>query len=297
MAQICPTAKLEKLLLPTDGSEFNEGAIREAINLAKTCSSKIIAISVIETNPEYETIAPQLVEKAEKEAREHLESVKERASKEGVECEIIACHGEEPYKYIVEEAEKNKINMIVMGRRGRTGIKRLMLGSVTAKVIGHTSSNVLVVPREAGIECKNIVAATDGSQFGKTAVYEAIGIAKRCKSNLTIVTVITYEDLVHIEHSRLRLTAAADEEMIRIERNIKELKETAIKEGIPTEAFILSGIPAEAIINTAKTKNADLIVMGSHGRTGIDRLLVGSVAERVILLSLSAVLVVKAGEK
>jgi uncharacterized protein len=293
----CPTAKLEKLLLPTDGSEFNEGAIREAIKLAKTCSGKIIAVSVIQTNPEYEAIAPQLVEKEEKEAREHLESVKERASQKGVECEIIARHGEETYKCIVEEAEKNKVDMIVMGRRGRTGIKRLMLGSVTAKVIGHTSSNVLVVPREAVIECKNIIAATDGSKHGERAVYEALGIAKRCNSSLTIVTVITSEHLVQVEHSRLQISEAADMEMVKIEHDIKELKETAIKEGIQTESFILSGVPAEAIINTAKTKNADLIVMGSHGRTGIERLLVGSVTERVIVLSSSAVLVVKAGGK
>jgi len=72
MAEFCPTAKLEKLLLSTDGSEFSEGAIREAIKLAKTCSSKLIAISIIETNPEYETIAPQLVDKAEKETRQHF---------------------------------------------------------------------------------------------------------------------------------------------------------------------------------------------------------------------------------
>lgn len=294
MAQICPTGKLEKLLLPTDGSDFNEGAIREAINLAKKCSSKIIAVSVIETNPEYETIAPQLVEKAEKEARVHLESVKERASNEGVECEIIACHGEEPYKCIVEEAEKNIVNMIIMGSRGRTGIKRLMLGSVTAKVIGHSFCNVLVVPREAKLECKNIVAATDGSRFGRAALYEAIEIAKRCNSNLAIVTVITSEELVHIEHSRIQLTSAADEEMKKMERNIKELKELATKEGVPTEGLILSGVPAETILNAAKTKNAGLIIVGSHGRTGIDRVLVGSVAERVIVLSTSAVLVVKA---
>ena len=69
MAQLCPTAKKEKLLLPTDCSEFSEGAIREAVNLAKTCSSKLFIISVIETNPEYESIAPQLIEKAEKESK------------------------------------------------------------------------------------------------------------------------------------------------------------------------------------------------------------------------------------
>lgn len=80
--QICPSTRLEKLLLSTDGSEFSEGAIREAVNFAKACSSKLFAVSVVETNPEYNALAPQLVEKAEKETRQYLESLKERASKE-----------------------------------------------------------------------------------------------------------------------------------------------------------------------------------------------------------------------
>src|SRR4030066_1119970 len=98
MAEISPILNTNRLLVAADGWLFSEGAIREAIRLAKRCSSKLAAISVIETNPEYETIAPQLLEKAEKETRQHLESVKERASKEGVDCEIIARQGEAPFK-------------------------------------------------------------------------------------------------------------------------------------------------------------------------------------------------------
>lgn len=143
--KIRPIEDHGKILVATDGSEFNEDAVREAISLAKTCSSKLFVVSVIETNPEYETIAPQLVEKAEKETRKHLELVKEIASKKNVDCEIIAYQGEEPYQYIVEEAGKNNVSMIIMGRRGRTGLKRLMMGSVTERVIGHAECAVFVV--------------------------------------------------------------------------------------------------------------------------------------------------------
>ena len=92
MAQICPTSRPEKLLLPTDGSEFSEGAIREAISLAKSCSSKLIVVSVIETNPEYETLAPQLVEKAElnkeKYTNEYVVIVNKKLVAAG--CDIVA---------------------------------------------------------------------------------------------------------------------------------------------------------------------------------------------------------------
>ncbi len=136
----------EKLLLATDGSESVQAAIQEAINIARVCSSRLFVISVVEVNPEYEALAPQVVEKAEDETREHLDSIKVRAEKEGIPCETLAHQGEEPFQFIVDEAKKKKVDMIVMGSHGRTGLKRLMMGSVTARVIGHAPCKVLVVP-------------------------------------------------------------------------------------------------------------------------------------------------------
>ncbi len=298
MAQLCPTAKIEKLLLPTDCSEFSEGAIREAVNLAKTCSSKLFVVSVIETNPEYESIAPQLIEKAEKETRQHLESVKNRAAKEGVDCEIIARQGEDPYKYIVDEAAKHQVSMIIMGRRGRKGLKRLMMGSVTAKVIGHSPCNVLVVPRAARLEFRKILVATDGSKYSNAAASEAVAIAKRCGASLIAASVVPYESIspLGIVHSEMQWELVTEESRKAAENNIKNVKEIAEKEDVKIEELILEGRPYEAIINAAKEKRVDLIVVGSHGRTGLDRLLMGSVTERIIGHADCAVLVVKAAK-
>ncbi|MBI5408683.1 MAG: universal stress protein [Nitrospirae bacterium] len=294
-AQFCPT-KIEKMLLTTDGSEFSEGAVREAIKLAKTCSSKLFALSVVETNPEYEAVAPQVVEKAEKETRKILESVKDRASKEGVDCEIIARHGESPYEYIVEEAEKAQANMIIMGRRGRKGLKRLMMGSETARVIGHAKCNVLIVPRAASVDFKRIVVATDGSKYSDAAVSEAVSISKRCGSSLFAISVVPSEtespfDIVHME---MHKDIISEKESKMAECLVKDIKDLAEKEGVGTQGFVYSGKPYESIISMAKEKHADLIVVGSHGRTGLAKLLMGSVTERVIGLAECAVLVVKA---
>ena len=274
--QLCPIARLEKLLLPTDGSKFSESAIREAIKLAKICSSKLYAVSVIKTNLEFETLVPQVIEKDEKEAIEHLESIKTRASKEGVNCEIIVLRGEEPYQDIVDEATKNQVNMIIMGRHGRTGLLRLMMGSVTAKVIGHAPCNILVVPPTAKVECRNILIATDGSKYSEAATSEAIGIAKRCGSSLIVISV-----------------ASSDAEIASAEDNVKKVVELVEKESIKIEGLTVTGKPYEVIVETSKQKHADLIVVGSHGRTGLERLLMGSVTERVIGHTESAVLVVR----
>jgi nucleotide-binding universal stress UspA family protein len=295
MKEICPVSNTERLLLATDGSLFSEGAIREAIRLAKKCSSSLSAISVIETNPEYETIAPQLLERSERTAREHLESVKAQAKKEGVDCSTSILEGEDSYNYISEEAAKNKMSMIIMGRRGRTGLKRLAMGSTVARVIGHAPCNVLVVPRAAIVEFKSIVLATDGSPYSTAAASEAIGIAGKNSGKLTVLAVVPAElaTPTDVDIAATRRELLADKEMQAAETNAKAVKEAAQKAGVAVQAFLMTGKPADAIIETAKEKSADLIILGSHGRTGIERLLMGSVAERVIVMSSCAVLVVK----
>lgn len=276
-AIVCPVAKMETLLIASDGSEFSKNAIREAINLAKICSSKLIAVSAVKTNLEFESVLPQVVEKDEQEATKHLEWVSNQAQKEGVECETIVSLGEEPYQDIIDQASKNKVNMIIMGTHGRTGMKRLMMGSVTAKVIGHAPCNVLVLPIDAKVEFKNVLIATDGSKYGDAAASEALGIAKRCGSSLIVISV-----------------ASSGAEFGSAKDNVKKVTETAEKEGIKTKEVVAKGKPYEAIVETSKQKRADLIVLGSHGRAGLERLLMGSVTERVIGHSESAVLVVKA---
>ncbi len=283
--QVCPIAKMEKLLVATDGSVFSKSAVREAVNLAKICSGKLYVVSVVKTNLEYESIVPQIVEKEEEKMRQHLGSVKDRASKEGLDCEIISHRSEEPYQDIVDEAEKNQADMIIMGTHGRTGLKRLMMGSVTAKVIGHATCNVLVVPLDAKIKCGNILIATDGSKYSEAAASEAIGIAKRCAGSLIAISVVYADKEIVLPED--------DEEMISARDNVKKIVDIAEKEGIKTEGLTVQGNPYEGIVEIAKQKHADLIVVGSHGRTGLERLLMGSVTERVIGHSESAVLVVK----
>ncbi len=295
MPEICPTTGVERILLSTDGSEFSEGAVREAIKLARTCSSRLSVLSVLDYNPEFDSVAPQIVEKKEKDARAHLEDVQSRAKKEGIECVTVVQKGADAYKNIVDEAAKNKSSIIVMGRRGRTGLKRLMMGSVTARVIGHAHCNVLVVPHAAKLGFKSIVVATDGSPYSLAAASEAIGLAKRNGSELTVIAIVPAEIATptDIDFTMNQRELIAEKEMHNAEKNAKAVKEAAQKEGVSVKAFVMSGKPADAIIQIAGERKADLIVLGSHGRTGIERLLMGSVAERVIVLSECPVLVVK----
>jgi nucleotide-binding universal stress UspA family protein len=104
-----------------------------------------------------------------------------------------------------------------------------------------------------------------------------MGIAKKCGSSLFVISV-----------------ASTDTEIALAAGNVKKVTGMAERENIHIEGIAVKGKPYEAIIETAKQKRADLIIMGSHGRTGLERLLMGSVTERVIGHSEVAVLVVKA---
>jgi nucleotide-binding universal stress UspA family protein len=146
VTQVCPTPGFEKVMVATDGSRFSKTAVQEAITIASACSSMLYVIHVIELSAEYEFWDVQAAEQHEKEMRQYLHGIQAKAAKAGVTCEVILHQGDEPYKYIVSEAAKRKISTIVMGSHGRTGLTRLMMGSVTTRVIGHAPCKVLVVP-------------------------------------------------------------------------------------------------------------------------------------------------------
>ena len=273
----CPVSKLEKLLLATDCSKFSEGPIREAISFAKKCSSKLYVISVLETNPEYETIGYKYFEKEEEEVVKHLQSIKDRAEGEGLKCETIFLSGDEPYKHIVDEAAEKNIDMIVIGRRGRKGLAKLLMGSVAAKVIGYAPCKVLVVPKAAKIGYQKILIATDGSKHSIAAVAEAISIAKRC--GISVIAISSW---------------LTDDEMKLAKLNTDHVLEMAGKEGINAEAINPRGSSFESIVETAGGRGVDLIVMGAYGKTGFKKILMGSTTERVIGLSGCAVMVITA---
>lgn len=277
-AQFCPISKLETLLLATDRSGASEGAVREAINFANKCSSRLYIVSVLETTPEYETIGTSVYQKEEKEATGYLESVRARALQEGIfSCETALLYGEEPCQSIIDEALERNADMIIIGRRGRRGLMKVLMGDVAAKVVGHAPCKVLIVPRAARIECRNILVATDGSSHSMDAASEAIVIAKRCGSNIIALS-----------------SAHSEEGLEEAKAHVNQVVEMARGEGIPAEGLTPIGRSHDVIVETAGGRGVDLIVMGTYGKTGLKKLLMGSSTEKVIGRANCGILVVKA---
>lgn len=274
-ADMCPV-KSEKILLATDGSLYSEGAIREAIGFAKKCSSMLYAMRALETNPEYETIGSSVFEKEEAEVTAYLKSIKALAAKEKVNCETIFREGGEPSQAILDEAAEKKVDMIIIGRHGRTGLAKLLMGGVAAKVIVHSQCKVLVVPKAAKIEYRNIMVATDGSGHSIAAVQEAVNIAKRCGSKIIALSSVRSNDELEVAKS-----------------NVNKVIEMAQKEGIQVEGLTPMGRSYNVIVETAGGRGVDLIVMGIPVKTALQKVFSGSATEQVIGNAGCAVLIVK----
>lgn len=131
------------ILLPTDGSKLSEKAIKHGIALAKALKAKITAISV---TPPFSAFAPESVTVTDysRLAAQHLGVVRKAAAASKVVCEVMHVEDDQPYRAIIVAAKKRRCDLIVMASHGRGGISALVLGSVTAKVLTHSTIPVLV---------------------------------------------------------------------------------------------------------------------------------------------------------
>jgi len=286
MSAASPSTPFPKILVCTDGSPDSEGAITAALNLAKTTGSTVFLLEVLFFLAGYElqspdTLAPpmvnlELMQVQETAARERLETWKAEAAREGVTLEPRVRTGSSAYDGILEEADELKPDLIIMGRHGYTGLTRLLMGSVTARVIGHSPVNVLVAPQGVPLNFQRLLIASDGSPFSEAAWTEALTLAKTMGSALIGVSV-----------------AAAARDIPAATEVVRGLEAAASQQGIALDTMIPVGRPEEGIVKAAEFKQASLIILGSHGRTGLKRLLMGSVAERVIGNAKCPVLVVR----
>jgi len=272
---ICP-AKLEKLLVCTDGSPDSLGAMVGTLALAQACGSKIFVLQVLEFNPEFEAHAPEVVARREEQVHAYLEACKAEAEKLDVPLETRVRRSEAAYVGIVEEAQKIQPDIIIMGRRGRSRLFRLMMGNVTARVIGYSPFNVLVVPKGVSLEFKRILVASDGSPYSYAAWDEALYITQRVGGDLIAMSV-----------------AREERDVPAAQAIVQRLKKEAEYKRIPLETLVHQGRPFEAIIQAAREKKVNLLIMGKLGMTDLTSLLMGSTTERVIAQAPCSVMVVK----
>jgi len=162
------------------------------------------------------------------------------------------------------------------------------VGRVTARVIGHSQRDVLVVPNGTTVGWKTIVLATDGSRYSMLAADRAIEFAKSYGGSLKVLSVVDVPTEFYAEAPQ-----AVDDLVRQAKGYVADVKKRSEAEGVAAETFVGEAEAYQAITKLAAEQKADMIVIGSHGRTGLRRLLMGSVAETVIGYAPCPVLVVK----
>ena len=281
--------RYKKILAAVDGSESSRNALRQAFRLAVEEKCWITVTSVI---PPYTgdldlTGVKDVRASLAKPCTDALEDAKRLAEEDRALIKTV-CEEGETYERIVDLADAENADIIVMGRRGLRKVERAMVGSVTARVIGHTQRDVLVVPLGATLGWKRVLVGTDGSRFSQPAVDKAISFAQSYCGDLVVISVVDVPTEFYAEAPQ------AVEDMIRkAKQYTADVKKKAETAGVRAESYVGEAESWEAIVNLAREQAADVIVMGSHGRTGLRRLLMGSVTEKVIGYAACPVLVVR----
>jgi nucleotide-binding universal stress UspA family protein len=198
-----------------------------------------------------------------------------------VKTEILAG---EPAKELVKYAVEKGFHLILMSTRGKTGLKRLILGSVTAEVLKTSPVPVLIVhPAEKGQaapKIRRIVVPLDGSHRSASILPAVADVAKAMGAKIGFVTVVnpTKKDEMPVE--------VVAENIFREQKKLQ-------KRGLEVEIAILYGDPATEAMDFAGRNEADLMAIATHGRTGLDRLRYGSVAEVILTKSRIPLMVVR----
>ncbi len=280
-SQLSPTGRFERLMVASDGSEFSAGAERVAIAMSAKGGAFLTIMSAVISSPELDDMGPDVVAQAEESATRNLDRIEASALAADVACTKVLRYGEDPYREIIAETEDSRIDAVVIGRRGKRGLARLMLGDATAKVIGNAKCSVMVVPKAAEMWTRRVLLATDGSRASDAAALAAVRIAHCCGTPVTVLSV--------------EVPSHSPERQAEARRIVDRVLAFYEAEGVRAEGIVERGIAHEVISRTMQDKGCDLVVMGSHGRTGFGRLLLGSNSERVIGQATCPVLVVPGG--
>jgi nucleotide-binding universal stress UspA family protein len=282
-------ARYQKILVAFDGSASGENALRQALRLASDEKCWVRVVTVV---PPFEgeldlTGVGDIHEAILRPARAIAARAEAIAREAGGLIKVSIEEGEVSQR-ITAVAAAERCGIIVMGRRGMSRLERMMVGSVTARVIGHSAVDVLVVPLGATLGWGTVLVATDGSAHSAAAASKAVDFAASYGGRVVSLSVVDVPDEFYAE-----APAAVDKLIAKAQLQAVAVASLAAEEGVACTAAVREGAAAATIVQVAAEEGAGVIVMGSHGRTGLARLLMGSVTEKVIGHAACPVLVVR----
>lgn len=284
----------EKILVPLDGSPFAERALPTALALASQEHSKAILLSV--TNSHHIVFADwegysylyeeQFLKASAQQFKQYLQELIDQYTQPDLQLNPLVMVGDAA-SLIVDTAVEEEVDLIVMTSHGRSGISRWVLGSVAERVLRTAPCPVLIIHQQ--IPLSHIMITLDGSPLSEYALEPGLELASHLQSQVTLLSVepmaeadpdiVTKLEESGVQHQKpnhedlFRRTAAYLQELAQeLSANLKQMIRLTPKQGSV----------AEIILDTIESDNVDLVVMSTHGRTGLRRWIYGSITEKLL---------------
>jgi nucleotide-binding universal stress UspA family protein len=274
-----------RILVPTDGSDVAETAAKTAIGLAQQFDATLHVIHILELG----SLPPGFEDEAASELAHRGEQATQSLAELATEADVdvtarVIEDGLPTHRAILAYAEKHDIDCIVVGTHGRNGFDRFVIGSVAEQTLRESPVPVVTVHEETVVDhpFETILVPTDGSDCAQAAAAHAIELAEATGAALHVIHVV---DLgVFWDEACPGSVLEALEEAGK--EGLEQIIDQANAAEISTiQSSVLNGTPYDVIVEYAEDHGVDCIVLGTHGRTGWRRQLLGSVTERVIRLT------------
>ncbi|RLM54004.1 universal stress protein [Halobellus sp. Atlit-31R] len=278
----------DDILVPTDGSTGAEQAVSRALDLARTSDATVHALFVVDTEAEPAGLTTEnrdaLRSHAEKRGREATARIVDRTAEMDLEA-VRAIETGRSHETIREYVAANGIDLVVMGTHGRTGAERSRLGSTTQRVLTTVDVPVLSVrfspepaPDSGYGMYDHVVIAADGSDAAERAAADGLAIAERYGADVHVAYVVdtTTYDFDDVPRSVVGLLKEAGENALAA------VSAEARDRNLPVTSDLLRGVPHEELVEYAEGVDADLITMGTRGRSAESDGHLGSTTARVL---------------
>jgi nucleotide-binding universal stress UspA family protein len=293
----------ERILVPLDGSDAAEIVIPYAEEIVSRLGAEIILVSVSEPTPDerdhlYHSYLERIVEQVQRQLADWK-------AEEGAKVQSEVLPGR-PVNEILRYADEKNVSLITMASRGRSGQGPWLLGNIVNKVLRATVKPMLLIRAPADNAAlqrrslvKRILVPLDGSRLGESGIPNAETFAQVFGGELVLLSVLERPMLFDAGASSTSVTAHIEEEeqsRASAMAYLHTVEKALQKKGLSTSSVLGSGSPADQIIDYAETNAIDLIVMSTHGRSGIGRWVFGSVTDKVVHAGDTPVLTARAIE-
>ena len=300
----------ESILVPLDGSKTAEAILPSVVPLAQGLNARAVLLMVDgDAGPEVqegeaESSGPVPVGTMEGGAthlRTYLQGVEDYLAANGVEAESAVAAGGVSEE-ILAQAGKHGCDLIAMSTRGRSGLGRRILGSVTDSVVRASEIPVLVAGpkgadlyRHRAMEIKSVVVPLDGSPLAEAVLPFVAELATRLFLEVALVRVVGLAALAYAGFERIPVEPVAIEREMQAEagRYLGNIAHRLEGKGIRTRVAVLSGHPGTQIVDHAQAAGGTMVAIATRGRSGLRRMVLGSVADMVIRALEIPVLVVR----